>query len=124
MDECSVVGAQVADEMLEFWCNLVGALSASSIKEVEDRFRPYIDRLVICLCHLCKFDASEVRSPVMKLYFMCLICIMMIIISVSSLPVIHSTLAWTCLLLPSFLLTISVCFSSTNNKNEEEIYLV
>jgi len=67
MDECSIIDVQVADEMLEFWCNLVGALSASSIKEVEDRFRPYIDRLVICLCHLCKFDASEVRLPVIKL---------------------------------------------------------
>jgi len=51
---------QVADEMLEFWCNFVEAIASSSIKEVEDRFRPYIDRLVVCLCMLCKFDASEV----------------------------------------------------------------
>jgi len=61
-EEDIVVDVQVADEMLEFWCDLVGAVSASSIKEVEDRFRPYIDRLVVCLCHLCKFDAGEVRS--------------------------------------------------------------
>ena len=68
MCECSgVIAVQVADEMLEFWSDLVAAVSLSSIKEVEDRFRPYINRLVVCLCHLCKFDASSVRSAVIKL---------------------------------------------------------
>jgi len=55
---------QVADEMLEFWSNLVGTIASSPIKEVEDRFRPYVDRLVVCLCMLCKFDVSEVSLVV------------------------------------------------------------
>ena len=62
---------QVADELLEFWCNFVGAISASSIKEVEDRFRPYVDQLVVCLCHLCKFSADKVRSPVHDVSHLC-----------------------------------------------------
>jgi len=60
--------------MLEFWANFVGEVSSSSIKEVEDRFRPYIDRLVVCLCHLCKFDANEVRSPLIKLPYVSYSC--------------------------------------------------
>jgi len=64
------MAVQVADEMLQFWINFVEAIVSSSIKEVEDRFRPYIDRLVVCLCMLCKFDASEVSSSHV---FICLI---------------------------------------------------
>jgi len=64
---------KVADEMLEFWSNLVGAVAGSEIKEVEDRFRPYIDRLVVCLCMLCKFDANEVRSWLARRVFACVI---------------------------------------------------
>jgi len=62
--ECDAVVLQVADEMLDFWCNFVGEIEASPIREVEDRFRPYIDRLVICLCMLCKFDANEVSDSI------------------------------------------------------------
>jgi len=54
---------QVADEMLEFWTNLIGAVTSSPVKEVEDRLRPYVDRLVVCLCMLCKFDQREVSAP-------------------------------------------------------------
>ena len=64
---------QVADEMLEFWGNFVGAVVTSGIREVKERFRPYLDRLVSCLCMLCKFDASTVSSLVTCLKS-CLIC--------------------------------------------------
>jgi len=59
-----MASSQVADELLEFWSNFVGAIESTENKEVEYRFQPYIERLVVCLCMLCKLDANEVRTHV------------------------------------------------------------
>jgi len=59
--------------MLEFWSNLVGAIALTEIKEVEDRFRPYIDRLVVHLYTLCKFDQTEVSSH----RVLCSVCLLL-----------------------------------------------
>jgi len=62
---------QVADELLEFWSNFIGAVASTSIQEVQDRFRPYIDRLVVCLCMLCQVDATEVSEFIRLLPHLC-----------------------------------------------------
>ena len=78
MEFTIVYALQVAESVLEFWNNFVGAVSRTYIREVEERMRPFIDRLIWCLCMLCKCSNA---TGVSLLVFFFLICAMWFAVS-------------------------------------------